>query len=198
MKKITIVLTVFLIASINLFAIVTSNNNETNNNVIVNGIVSENNYSLQLMYKGQDANLADTNFNLANTKSKTTELFSLERSNGNLNKDLEVSVKITADSFKGFANNKNITTTIVPRILLRKHKRFNYYKIKSNNKSNTQNSKEFCVTIPFGYHNKSNVKIAQFKLKVFGQENTIAGKYTSNVIIEYTYDQPTSSTILNS
>lgn len=187
MKKLLAVLAIATIALTSTFA------TKDTNNVIVNGYVSESAYSFDLVYSGKTANSENTAlneklFNLADKTKQSTDTFFLERSNGNLNKDLKVSVDITTDAFVGNVNGNDVTTAIIPKISLQNENKNNYADI-VNSANPSQNSTAFNVTVPYGYNSKKNVEIASFKLDITGDETTDAGTYKSNVVINYTYDQ---------
>lgn len=187
MKKLLSVLAIATIALSSTFAASTTDTN----NVIVNGYVTEVPYSFNLKYSNENADLTNSallseKYNLALTKVQSTSLFSLQRSNGNLNKDLSVAVDITAKAFEGTVNGEEVVTGIVPAIDLQNAT--SYTNIVST-PGTAQNVKSFSVKVPYGYNSVSNVEIASFKLNITGDATTDAGTYTSDVTINYTYDQ---------
>lgn len=161
--------------------------------IIINGLVEESLYSFDLIYSGEPVNSENTilnekQFNLANTDIQETEIFTLQRSPGNLNKNLEISVDITTDAFIGDINGNEIETTIIPEIRLLNVNSNNYEEIKYTQTEN-KNITTFDIIIPFGANSNADVEIASFILTVTGKDSTDAGIYTSNVLINYTYDQ---------
>jgi hypothetical protein len=189
MKKILTIIAIASIALTSTFAVSTTDTN----NIVINGQVTESPYSFALIYNAANADTANEAlqskvFDLSVTDTQSTDIFYLQRSNGNLNNDLLVAVDITARPFEGEVNGSNVKTAIIPSIALNNESGNGYTDIKNRNNDN-RNKKVFNVTIPYGYHNDADVEIASFILNINGDAATDAGTYTSDVVINYTYDQ---------
>lgn len=187
MKKILLLLTISIFILTSTFA------TQEKKEVIINGHVNEILYSFDLEYSGEPVNSENTSlntqkFNLADRSTQTTDTFFLKRSIGNLNKNLEVAVDITTDAFVGDINGEEVTTSIIPEVKLQ-NKNTNKYDDIVSKEYDKKNLIKFSITIPSGSNRNSNIEIASFTLNVTGNETTDAGIYTSNVVVNYTYDQ---------
>lgn len=187
MKKILFLLTLSILILTSSFATIEKKN------VILDANVNEILYSFDLEYSGESVNsdnesLKNKRFNLADSSTQTTETFFLKRSLGNLSKNLEVGVDIKTDAFVGDINGKEVVTSIIPQVELHNDNSNKYESIENIEYGNSKEIK-FSVTIPYGANRTSNIEIASFTLNVTGIETTDAGTYTSNVVVNYTYDQ---------
>lgn len=187
MKKILATLAIAAIVVTSTFA------STDTNNTVVNAFVSENPYTFQLMYSGENADTSNTAlkeeaFNLADETVNSTGFFSLQRSSGNLNKDLSLFVHIKAFPFEGEINGETVKTSIIPTIGIQNKSTNSYTDIRTRS-YNDRNVKTFKVKVPYGYNSDENFEIAAFTLSIIGDATTSAGTYKSYIKIDYTYDQ---------
>ena len=187
MKKLLSILAIATIALSSTFATTDTNN------VVINGYVTEVPYSFNLKYSNENADSSNSfllaeEYNLALTSVQSTSSFSLQRSSGNLNEDLSVAVDITAKAFEGSVNGEDVVTGIIPAIVLENDEAYGYADITST-PGTASNVKSFNLTVPYGYNPEVNEEIASFKLNITGDATTDAGTYTSDVVINYIYDQ---------
>lgn len=154
-------------------------------NIKINGAVTASPYTFSLSYGTTALKTGDEiagTFDLA--KVSTTDNFIVERTSGNLNDDLSLTVGITASSFKGNFNGKeDYDTTITPVLsFVTGYDNTTPTVITGGHSGNT------IIKIPAGYH-ALGADLAAFYFTINGKETVPAGTFISTVVVTYTYEQ---------
>ena len=178
MKKL---LTIITLAALTITATFAATDNR---DIKINGLVGSSPYEFSLSYNGTSLNdesaLSDS-FDLSTVS--TTKDFIVQRTAGNLNDSLSLSVKIDAGSFIGeFNGEENFDTELYPQVNI-VESGFEY-----DNAATEGQSGKFGVTIPAGA-NLSTAKLAAFNLTINGDSTIPAGDFVSTVSVAYTYEQ---------
>ena len=178
MKKL---LTIITLAALTLSATFAATDNR---DIKINGAVKASAYEFALSYNGtslNDENTLQDSFDLS-TVSKTKN-FIVQRTSGNLNDDLGLSVAIDAGSFIGeFNGDDSYDTELYPQVSI-VEKGYDY-----NDLSAEKNSGKIALTIDAGA-NLEATNLAAFYLTINGDSSIPAGDFVSTVSIAYTYEQ---------
>ena len=154
--------------------------------ILINGEVSKSEYTFTLLYDKeylQEGSIIGDTFNI-NIVSDTKP-FIVQRTGGNLNKDLSVSLSIAASPFTGlFDGEENYNTGVIPKVKAIEEG-YNYTGIEYDNQNE---SGEISLLIKAG-ENKDIEDIAAFYFTINGDETIPAGNYQSTISITYTYNQ---------
>jgi hypothetical protein len=154
--------------------------------ILINGGVSKSEYSFTLLYDKeylQDGSIIGDTFNI--NIISDTKPFIVQRTGGNLNKDLGVSISIVASPFTGlFDGEANYNTGIIPKVKAIEEG-YSYTSIEYDNQNE---SGEISLLIKAG-KNKDIEDIAAFYFTINGDETIPAGNYQSTISITYTYNQ---------
>jgi hypothetical protein len=180
MKKL---LTILTLAALTITATFASSENRDIN---INGAVKATNYTFALSYDGNsltDGSTLTDSYDLS-TVSKTQD-FIVQRTKGNLNDDLGVTVAIEAGAFIGeFNGDTEYNTGLIPQVNL-VSKGYSYT---DSAVSDDLISGKLSVVIPAGA-NLSAADLAAFYLDINGDSSIPAGDFVSTISVAYTYAQ---------
>ncbi len=178
MKKL---LTIITLAALTITATFATTDNR---DIKINGAVKASNYEFALSYDGtslNDESVLSDSFDLSTVS--TTKDFIVQRTSGNLNDDLGVTVTVDAGSFIGeFNGEENYDTDLYPQVNIVKTG-YTYRDAKTEG-----NAGKFGVIIDAGANLKA-ADLAAFNLTINGDSSIPAGDFVSTVSIAYTYEQ---------
>ncbi len=178
MKKL---LTIITLAALTITATFAATDNR---DIKINGLVGASPYEFSLSYNGtslNDESVLSDSFDLS--KVSTTKDFIVQRTAGNLNDSVNLSVTVDAGSFIGeFNGDENFDTDLYPQVNI-VESGYEYTSAKADSATG-----KFGVTIPAGA-NLSTAKLAAFNLTINGDSSIPAGSFVSTVSIAYTYEQ---------
>lgn len=180
MKKLIVFLFIASIAINTLFAL------DKNRDIFINGAIEKADYTFYLIYNNEeiaDKSVIDETFDIS--KISKTKPFFVKRTAGNLNKDLGVTISISASSFVGnFDNDEKYDTKVTPKVTI-DETNYTYTKVEYSNEDIEGN---ISLLIKAG-KNKTSENIASFFFTINGNETIPAGDYESTIMINYTYIQ---------